>query len=218
MFRHNKPIEPERTVVAAPRQVARLKATLEDGMQTFLPLTSTPVTMTIGRDPSCGWYLQDLSVSRIHASIRWSGVALSIEDHGSSGGTFVANRQVGTTPCLVRPGDSVRVGDAIFVLELTSGIASGDIEQTRMVPNPHSPMSGAVTPAPSRNQKPVELLPLGTSADDERTAFSAVAAPHAEPHHSRSSARDDEERTAFSKIATPARGMKAHAQLPSVAD
>ncbi len=213
MFRQNKPIEPERTVVAAPRQVARLKATLEDGMQTFLPLTSAPVTMTIGRDPSCGWYLQDLSVSRIHASIRWSGVALSIEDHGSSGGTFVANRQVGTTPCLVRPGDSVRVGDAIFVLELTSGIASKDVEQTRMVPNP-SPMSYAVTPAPSRHQKPVEI-PLGTSADDERTAFSSVAAPHA--REGRQAAHDEEERTAFSKVATPARGQRAHAELPSIA-
>jgi hypothetical protein len=164
---HKPATDHERTVVAgAPRQVARLRATLEDGMQTFLPLTATAVALTIGRDPSCGWYLQDLSVSRKHATIRWSGIALSIEDHGSSGGTFVGTRTVGATPCLVRPGDSVRVGDAIFILELTSQ-ASGEVEQTRMISKPHS-MSGAVTPAPSRPRAGSEpARPLG---DDDATA------------------------------------------------
>jgi serine phosphatase RsbU (regulator of sigma subunit) len=64
--------------------------------------------LRFGREPSCDVLLADLTVSRRHARVFWSGQDLVIEDLGSSGGTFVNSERVQRAP--LHPGDLVRLG------------------------------------------------------------------------------------------------------------
>jgi serine phosphatase RsbU (regulator of sigma subunit) len=64
--------------------------------------------LRFGREPSCDVLLADLTVSRRHARVFWSGQDLVIEDLGSSGGTFVNSERV--QRAAIRPGDMVRLG------------------------------------------------------------------------------------------------------------
>lgn len=53
-------------------------------------------------------------VSGNHASLTYHKGSLFLSDQGSSNGTFLNEKQVMGTPLIVRRGDRIRVGDAVF--------------------------------------------------------------------------------------------------------
>jgi hypothetical protein len=67
----------------------------------------------IGRNEACDLVVNDTQVSRRHCQISWDGVYCTLEDLGSTNGTFV-NGQPLTAAYALRPGDKVQVAGVIF--------------------------------------------------------------------------------------------------------
>ena len=84
---------------------------LEDGQEFLLP----EGTSTIGRSTDCSVLLpeEDLSVSRRHARLVVDNDQLTVEDLGSSNGSWV-NEQAAVGAVRLRPGDTLRLGDALL--------------------------------------------------------------------------------------------------------
>jgi transcriptional regulator with PAS, ATPase and Fis domain len=71
----------------------------------------------LGRAPSSDVFLDHSSVSRTHARLAVDRGTVSIEDLGSSNGTFVNGRRIPPNrPVALRPGDGVRAGSVTLVL------------------------------------------------------------------------------------------------------
>jgi pSer/pThr/pTyr-binding forkhead associated (FHA) protein/ribosomal protein L40E len=64
--------------------------------------------VTVGRSPDCEIFLDDVTVSRKHATLVKSGDAFSIEDAGSLNGTFVNRRRVERHD--LEDGDELQIG------------------------------------------------------------------------------------------------------------
>lgn len=71
-------------------------------------------SLSIGRDPSCDVFLNDMTVSRRHAVVSWDGSTVSIEDLGSLNGTWVDGVLVPTA--VLEPGTVVQIGIFSMVL------------------------------------------------------------------------------------------------------
>ncbi|MER5553886.1 FHA domain-containing protein [Streptomyces sp. NPDC002793] len=65
---------------------------------------------TLGRDPQGDLMIDDARVSWRHATISWNGRSWSIEDHGSTNGTYVQGRRIQQME--IAPGTSVHLGNA----------------------------------------------------------------------------------------------------------
>ncbi len=64
--------------------------------------------LTIGRDPSSSIFLNDITVSRTHATVRRSASQVSISDSGSLNGTYVNG--VSVDQAELHNGDAVQIG------------------------------------------------------------------------------------------------------------
>lgn len=88
-------------------------------------------SLIVGRDPVCDLPINDVEVSRRHARLLAQGGGYTIEDLGSTNGTFVNGERIsGITP--LNPGDALRLGDQVamvYELEL------GDEAETRNLPS-----------------------------------------------------------------------------------
>jgi pSer/pThr/pTyr-binding forkhead associated (FHA) protein len=74
--------------------------------------------MTIGRSRDCDIFLEDLAVSRLHATIRELSTGdYEIVDNRSATGTFVNGRAVGR--CQLSNGDQLQIGVNRFVFRLS---------------------------------------------------------------------------------------------------
>lgn len=71
--------------------------------------------VTLGRNPECDIFLNDMTVSREHAEVTRHADALLISDLHSFNGVWVNNRTV--TQHALRPGDYVQIGKYDFVYE-----------------------------------------------------------------------------------------------------
>jgi pSer/pThr/pTyr-binding forkhead associated (FHA) protein len=98
--------------------------------------------LVVGREPTCDVWLDDPHVSRTHAALQRRGNAVSVEDFGSSGGTFVNGARTAMTE--LRPGDIVTFAtvQARFHVVLTAA------DETRAMPTPVRP----VRPGPGRTE------------------------------------------------------------------
>jgi pSer/pThr/pTyr-binding forkhead associated (FHA) protein len=74
---------------------------------------------TVGRHPESDIFLNDVTVSRHHCRFVLSGEELSVEDSGSTNGTYVNESRVDAAT--LTPGDEVLVGRFHFV------VAHGDV-------------------------------------------------------------------------------------------
>jgi diguanylate cyclase (GGDEF)-like protein len=74
--------------------------------------------MTIGRSPQADITLQDDRISRIHCIIEWMGDKITIEDKGSTNGTYVDTRKVNRA--LLMPGVPVQLGHSMMKIEYKS--------------------------------------------------------------------------------------------------
>jgi hypothetical protein len=76
--------------------------------------------LTIGRDPECDIFLNDVTVSRTHAILRMSGGSVTIEDSESLNGTYV--NDVLVAKAALSSGDTLQVGRFQMVF-LAGGVA-----------------------------------------------------------------------------------------------
>jgi len=100
----------------------------------------------IGRGEENGVVLNIAEVSRAHAVLNKAEEGYMIKDLGSTNGTFVDKKKVGKK-YLLKPGDTVMLGDAIYL----TYSADLDPEETLVAPRPDSFKEGevtAVTPLP----------------------------------------------------------------------
>jgi hypothetical protein len=83
---------------------------------TAIPMTTT--TFSLGATAGNSLILPgDATISGQHLRLIWEGSILKLEDLQSTNGTFVNGLKVGPGRHLLRPGDEVRMGQTVMVLE-----------------------------------------------------------------------------------------------------
>ncbi|MFE3516634.1 FHA domain-containing protein [Streptomyces sp. NPDC059166] len=119
---------------------------------------------TLGRDPQGDVTIDDARVSWRHATISWNGRGWSIEDHGSTNGTYVQGRRVQQAE--IGPGASVRLGNADDGprLNLTAaagaGVVGAQAPGGQQAPVPPAQQQGAGWPGgPAQQQAPPQQAP-----------------------------------------------------------
>jgi pSer/pThr/pTyr-binding forkhead associated (FHA) protein len=118
--------------------------------------------ITIGRGEENGIVLNIAEVSRIHAELTKAEEGYMIKDRGSTNGTFVDKKKVGNK-YLLKPGDTIMLGDAIYMTYL----ADTDPEETLVAPRPDDFTEAEVTAV---TPKPVVVSAAPTSPTKSRTA------------------------------------------------
>ena len=78
------------------------------GPQTGIDIDLREGTLSIGRDPQCDIFLNDMTVSRSHALIEVGANGCVIRDTNSFNGVWVNDRTVET--CALKPGDVIQIG------------------------------------------------------------------------------------------------------------
>lgn len=112
--------------------------------------------VTIGRTADNDVVLSDAGVSRAHVRIRLDAGNLSVEDLGSSNGTYVNKRKItGETP--VSDGDEVKVGGVLFL------VAMANENATRIVAVAERPAFPPTRASPGK-APPAALPPRGAPA------------------------------------------------------
>jgi hypothetical protein len=164
----------------APRFCSRCGHPLTQPPQTFemlvtqnnAPPMRVPIpaaTATIGRAHDSTILISDPKVSRRHLQLTWNGAAFVAEDVGSSGGTLLNGMPL-RSPTILRPGDTLSIGDTILRLEVASGTATvlappreqaPSVPQTPTTPAYLQPPSPAYAPpaAPPPYQPPASAQP-----------------------------------------------------------
>ena len=96
---------------------------LDDLIVASLPPLEAADTLTVGRMPDCELVIDEPSVSRKHAQLKWIAAArrASVEDLGSSNGTRVNGHAIDGRVWL-RDGDDLTFGDARFCFLLTESL------------------------------------------------------------------------------------------------
>jgi pSer/pThr/pTyr-binding forkhead associated (FHA) protein len=92
---------------------------VEQGPRAGLTFVLNDGNTTVGRHPESDIFLNDVTVSRHHCRFVLSGEELSVEDSGSTNGTYVNESRVDAAT--LTPGDEVLVGRFHFV------VAHGDV-------------------------------------------------------------------------------------------
>jgi hypothetical protein len=132
-----------------------------------------PLTV-IGRRQGSDIVIHDTNVSRMHAQIKRDGGRLVIEDTNSSNGTIVNDEKI-EKPCELRSGDVIRIGDAVFVLEVEE-VPLDAPEGSTMAIDLDSPMTslgGApeLVPPGLAPRQPSPLTPPPAIMDSSQTAL-----------------------------------------------
>jgi pSer/pThr/pTyr-binding forkhead associated (FHA) protein len=98
-------------------------------------------SFTIGREPGNGIVINDAEISRKHARMAQQGNTYTIEDLGSTNGTFVNGVRL-TAPHALRPGEVIALGEQISVV--FEAVVVSDPNATMM----HVAKPSAPEPAP----------------------------------------------------------------------
>jgi hypothetical protein len=126
-----RPPSPESSAVLDPTRTAN-RGTIEQGMLSLLfefedllvatlpPLAATD-SLTVGRLPDCDMVLDDGSVSKQHAVLRWneSERRCTVKDLGSRNGTFLNGTIIMKREVTLRDGDILSIGYVQFWYLLT---------------------------------------------------------------------------------------------------
>lgn len=87
---------------------------VERGPRTGMTFVLKEGNTTVGRHPESDIFLNDVTVSRHHCRFVSSGDSLTVEDSGSTNGTYVNDERVDSAE--LRAGDEVLVGRFHFVV------------------------------------------------------------------------------------------------------
>ena len=107
-------------------------------------------SFTIGREPGNGIVINDAEVSRKHARMVQSGNTYTIEDLGSTNGTFVNGIRL-TAPHTLRPGEVIAFGEQISVV--FEAVVVTDPNATML--HTAKPSTPAPAPAPAPVSQPI---------------------------------------------------------------
>ncbi|MFI6289797.1 FHA domain-containing protein [Streptomyces sp. NPDC051018] len=119
---------------------------------------------TLGRDPQGDVVVDDARVSWRHASITWGGRSWTIEDHGSTNGTYADGQRIHRMD--IGPGSAVHLGNATDGPRVTlssapagaygAGAAASQQSPAQAVPHPAGPQAGhqAAPADPARGPSP----------------------------------------------------------------
>lgn len=83
------------------------------GPQTGVDIELQEGTLTVGRDPQCDLFLNDMTVSRSHAEIEVTPTGCVIRDLNSFNGVWVNDRMV--EACSLKPNDVIQIGAFCFM-------------------------------------------------------------------------------------------------------
>ena len=116
-------------------------------------------SIEIGREGSTGLALDDEQASRRHARVAAQGDTATVEDLGSTNGTYLNGQPIEGERTL-RPGDRLRVGLTVFELRTSADVQR---QPSAVIPVPQlTQLSGDVLePVPER-----ELMPNPVAAGD----------------------------------------------------
>lgn len=89
------------------------------GPQTGVTYALSDAEHTIGRSPHCSIFLNDMTVSRMHATLRREGDCYVISDERSYNGVWVNNVNVGSKA--LNPGDFIQIGTFCLLYEEHDG-------------------------------------------------------------------------------------------------
>lgn len=78
------------------------------GPQTGIDIALHEGTLSLGRDPRCDIFLNDMTVSRTHATLEVREDGCIIRDNNSFNGIWVNDRSVES--CILKAGDLIQVG------------------------------------------------------------------------------------------------------------
>jgi pSer/pThr/pTyr-binding forkhead associated (FHA) protein len=117
-------------------------------------------TTIIGREPTCGIVVPDLSVSRRHAELSVLESTLRVQDLDSKNGTYVDDERVQI--CLVRCGQRIRFGNISFV------VASRPLNSLTVDPELETQSVDEADASPSDDPTALPLSPA------ERRVFSLI--------------------------------------------
>jgi pSer/pThr/pTyr-binding forkhead associated (FHA) protein len=93
----------------------------EDLLITTLPPLKSVEELSVGRMPDCDLLLDDPSVSKHHALLRWSEPEgrCTVRDLGSTNGTFLNAHTIGSRESSLADGDILSFGNVQFWYLLT---------------------------------------------------------------------------------------------------
>lgn len=100
--------------------------------------------LTVGRSPSASIPIDDKTLSREHTQFYLDRGRLCVRDLESKNGTFL-NGQLLKGPAVLKPGDKVRVGDAVFSPVLEQGDAMPAVAAALAAPPPRAAAVSAGT-------------------------------------------------------------------------
>lgn len=87
---------------------------VEKGPRTGMTFMLRDGNTTVGRHPESDIFLNDVTVSRHHCRFVAQGDSLTVEDSGSTNGTYLNDERVDSAP--LKAGDEVLVGRFHFVV------------------------------------------------------------------------------------------------------
>ncbi len=130
-------------------------------------------SLLLGRDPEADFVIDDVEVSRRHARLTAENGGYTIEDLGSTNGTFVNDERIQGAVAL-QNGDSFRLGDRItFVYEAISA----DEAMTQGF-STKPPSTEPAHPASHAAEEPAAVLPpISRPPAQKRQAAAAVEQP-----------------------------------------
>lgn len=85
--------------------------------------------VVVGRQEGCDVRLDDVAVSRAHATLQRSGGQTVVSDNGSSNGTTVNGERVGPAGRALRHGDVVRFGNVEMRFQAPAGDVTGAVQE-----------------------------------------------------------------------------------------
>jgi hypothetical protein len=91
---------------SSPQRIATLSVVR--GPQIGMEYTLNNIPLTIGRNPQCDIFLNDMTVSRLHARLEPQVDAYVLRDENSFNGVWVNNKNVEAHA--LRPGDLIQIG------------------------------------------------------------------------------------------------------------
>ena len=111
-----KPIVLPDTFGSKPEVPSQASLRVVRGPQCGLEFALNSNTITVGRNPHCQVFLNDMTVSRDHATIeRNESGSFVIYDNNSYNGLWVNNQDV--TNAVLRPGDFIQIGAFCLVFQ-----------------------------------------------------------------------------------------------------
>lgn len=98
-----------------PKKAQNATLTVVRGEQIGTVYTLDDKVQTIGRDPQCDILLNDMTVSRCHASIKPKSGQFEIEDASSYNGIWINNKNVDTA--ILQDKDIIQIGSFCLLYE-----------------------------------------------------------------------------------------------------